>query len=324
MEKAKVTTRLPNLKFLPVHDVTLKKHRKTVLLTGARGRLASELRRTLPSDLIEIIPFSRTRGDGIFSIDDFLTLGGWGNAEAIIHAAWSTVPMLSESNIGVEWRHDFPLLVELLKSVASRTPKPHFIFCSSGGSVYGNARSWPSRETDLLCPIGWHGFAKTQAEKLIQEFCAKTDTPYTILRISNPYGFPASSEKPQGIIPILIQAASRDERLHVWGDGTAKKDFIHVRDVVVAIREIISNQVVGVFNLSYGTSHNINSIIQKLRELLGRSLPVDYSACYPWDVTDSRLDNSKLRAAINWKPDIPIDHGLKMFLESLRAPSIRP
>jgi UDP-glucose 4-epimerase len=302
----------------------LKRNRKTVLLTGARGRLGSEIRRSLPDDLIEVIPFSRTRSEGVFSLVDLMTPGLWGEADAVIHGAWSTVPILSERNIGVEWQQDFPLLLELMKSVAIRTPRPHFIFLSSGGSVYGNANVRPSREADTLRPIGWHGFAKSQAESLVHEYCSKAEIPYTILRISNPYGFPASSERPQGIIPIMIQAALDDQCFRIWGDGLAQKDFIHAQDVVDAMRKIVSGRVVGLFNLSYGVSYSIKSVIEILENSVGRSLTLDYSAGYPWDVTDSRLDNTKLMEAIDWKPIIPIERGLRIFVDSMRRGPLRP
>lgn len=298
--------------------MSLTKKRKTVLLTGARGRLGSELRRLLPSSDLELVPFSRTRGEGIFELSDLLTPGLWEHADVILHAAWSTVPMVSERNAGAEWHHDFPLLLTLLQAAARRTPKPHFIFFSSGGSVYGNAGTTPSRETDSLRPIGWHGFAKAQAEALLQEFCAKADVPFAILRISNPYGFPSANDKPQGIIPILIQAALHDQCFRIWGDGLARKDFLHANDFAAAIRGIISGGVTGVFNLAHGESHTVKEIVETVEETLGRKVPLEHAAAYPWDVNDSRLDNSKLMNIIGWKPEVDVHEGVRLCVESFR------
>ena len=292
--------------------------KKTVLLTGARGRFGCELRRALPDENLELISFSRTRGDGIFGLEDLLTPGLWENADTILHAAWSTVPLLSERNVGTEWQHDLPLLVRLLKSFANRSPRPHFVYFSSGGSVYGGAPGRPSIETDPLHPVGWHGFAKVQAEELVREFCTKSEIPFTILRVSNPYGFPISCDKPQGIVPILIQAALAGRSIRIWGDGHARKDFLHADDFIEALRRVIHTTPRGVFNLSLGESYTVLDLIGIIEAKVGTTLRLEHIPAYPWDVADSRLDNARLCQEIAWRPTIGIDQGLGRCVEAAR------
>jgi UDP-glucose 4-epimerase len=286
---------------------------KTVLLTGGRGRLSSVIRHYCSGDALRIVPFSRTRGEGIHSLDDLLTPGLWEEAEVVAHAAWSTVPLLSERNPGVEWETDLPLLVRILRKLSGLPgpARPHFIFFSSGGTVYGDATGRPSREDDPLRPKGWHGLAKVQAENLVREFCTKAEIPFTILRIANPYGFAGAINRPQGIIPIIIQTLLEGRTFPLWGDGHAVKDFLHAADFATAFQATVERRATGTFNLSSGESHSVMEIVQKLEEQLKGKLKLAPEPAFPWDVVESRLDNQRIRKALGWSPAFTLDHGLE-------------
>jgi len=254
---------------------------------------------------------------GIYNLEDLTTPGLWEEANCVLHTAWSTVPMLSERNVATEWMNDLPLLVQILRAVAEKKNPPHFIFFSSGGTVYGNAPGRPSVEDDLLKPVGWHGFAKVQAEELIRQFCSISNIPFTILRISNPYGYAAPSEKPQGIIPILIKSALEEQPFKIWGTGDARKDYIHSIDLIEGIRGIVAGRATGVFNLCSGESYSVREIIAQVEKRVGRPIATDRIPGFEWDVSDSRLSNERLRQAIGWRPTISLEDGLSRSVELL-------
>jgi UDP-glucose 4-epimerase len=302
----------------PHHAPTL-----TVLLTGARGRLGSLLINALSRPNLNVEAFSRTPHEHIHALQDLFTPGLWEHADTLVHTAWSSVPLISERDVGMEWRQDLPLLSQILKTLANRSKPAHFIFFSSGGTVYGNATERPSHEDDILRPKGWHGFAKTQAEAFIQWFCPRHGIDYTILRISNPYGFPSAATRPQGIIPILIKTAIDGGIFRLWGDGQAQKDYLHISDFSEALRLVITGRVTGIYNLCYGTSYSVLEIIQRVETLLGRPLSIDYCTAYEWDVTQSHINNRRLCSAIAWTPATTLDAGLILCANQL-GPRSKP
>jgi UDP-glucose 4-epimerase len=290
--------------------------KKTIIVTGSRGRLATCFIKVLKEQRHEVLAFSRTSGDSYLKLDDLFVSDLLYRCSTIIHTAWSSVPLTSEQLVGIEWENEMPLLFKLLKGTVSRdgTTKTHFIFFSSGGTVYGNAGSKPSSEDDPLRPISWHGFAKIAAEQVIMEFSRRTGLRSTILRISNPYGFPVSSTRPQGIIPYLIEAARNKSVFSIWGDGRAKKDYLHQSDFVSALLKIVQQEPTGVYNLASGISHDVLEIIGIIEEFTGRRIVTQNTPTFAWDVVNSRLDISKLSRDTGWRPKIDLKPGIRLML----------
>jgi UDP-glucose 4-epimerase len=291
-----------------------------ILITGGRGRLASAAREALAAAGMDTRSFSRTAGEGHLALEDLLHPGVCEDAHALVHTAWSTVPLVSERDPGCEWQNDFPWLIRLLRHLAEHQTKrpPHFIFFSSGGTVYGDAPpSQSSCEDSPLRPKGWHGFAKVQAEQLVRETCARFNLPCTILRIANPYGMLATNIRPQGIIPILIRRALDGEEFHLWGDGSAEKDFLHIKDFNSALVTVLTNKITGTFNLCYGRSFSVNTLIHEVERLTSRKIKVVHGPSPLWDVTASRLDNSAFCKAANWTPRIDFTEGLMECIQTI-------
>jgi UDP-glucose 4-epimerase len=166
-------------------------------------------------------------------------------------------------------------------------------------------------------PIGNYGRAKREAEQIIENFAALHGIRHTILRISNPYGFAANTTKPQGLIPFIVKHAREGTPFPVWGDGTARKDFIYHSDFTAAIREVIRHEPIGTFNVSSGHSHTVNDVIALAEAALSLKLRIQQLEAHAWDVHDSLLDNAKLRAAIDWRPAISLQDGIRRAVADL-------
>lgn len=284
-----------------------------LLLTGGRGRLARLIADELGSRTGGVCLFSRHGGDGLDSLEALLspqTLAGGG---VLLHLAWSCLPAVAEQQPGLTESEDLPLLRRLLAAVqaAPAATRPHFVFFSSGGAVYGDAPGRPNVETDECHPIGAYGRGKCAAERLIAGWARATGCRHTILRISNPYGYPVPEDRPQGIIPHAIRAARTGQPLTLWGDGTARKDFLHYRDFLAALAAVVAVRPEGTFNLSRGESHDLNEVLAEVERQTGRRIERRHTPAAPWDVHDSRLANDRLRAATGWRPTVSLAEGIR-------------
>jgi UDP-glucose 4-epimerase len=230
-------------------------------------------------------------------------------SDTILHLAWSTLPATSEQNPGAEQRYDLPLLERLLKSAIAH--RPHLIFFSSGGAVYGNAPGRPNREDDPRLPIGSYGRAKLAAEDLILTAADRHQLPCTILRVSNPYGYPVPSGRVQGIVPHAIRSAVEGKPLALWGDGHARKDFLYHSDFLSALEAVVRQRRTGVYNLCSGQSHSVHEIIHLVERQLARTITTFQTHAPPWDVQDSRLDPNRLIAATGWIPQVSLEEGIR-------------
>ena len=286
---------------------------KRILMTGGRGRLASLIADHFRAPAYDIAPFSRVSGDGFGDLSSLESSNTIEQADALLHLAWSSLPATSEQNPRQEWQHDLPRLEKMLAamSASNAANRIHFIFFSSGGTVYGNANGHPSNESDECKPIGWYGRAKRAAEEIIKAHAARHGLACTILRISNPYGYPVPQSRAQGIIPHALRCAVTGQPLTLWGDGHAKKDFLYYTDFLSALDQVIARRLTGTFNLSAGESHSVREVIALVEKHTGRKVELQCQPGPKWDVQDSRLDNRRIVSAANWKPQVSISEGIR-------------
>lgn len=284
-----------------------------LLVTGGRGRLASLIADHFFAPAYATTLYSREGGSGLQPLDALLQPGHLHAEDTLLHLAWSTLPATSEKSPGMEQAHDLPWLERFLTELVARpeSHRPHLVFFSSGGAVYGNAPGRPNRETDPCHPPGQYGRAKLAAEQLILQAAAAGGLSAAILRISNPYGYPVPDGRPQGIIPHAIRAAVEEKPLPLWGDGHACKDFLYYTDFIAALHHILAQRLQGVFNVCAGSSHRISEVIALVEQHTHRSISTESRPAPAWDVQDSRLDPAKLIAATGWQPQVGLDEGIR-------------
>ena len=284
-----------------------------LLITGGRGRLAALITDHFRAPAHATVLFSRQEDEDFRSLAALPTSEVLGGASALLHLAWSTLPATAEQLPGAEQKHDLPLLETLLRALAALPPpqRPHFIFFSSGGTIYGNAGAHPSRETDACHPIGRYGRAKLAAEETIRAAVARDGLECTILRISNPYGYPVPSGRAQGIIPHAIRSAVEGRALTLWGDGHARKDFLYYTDFLSGLQEVVDRRLTGTYNLAAGESHSVSEILALVEKHTGRKIVTQQTVAPAWDVQESRLDHRAFMAATGWRPQVSLSEGIR-------------
>lgn len=294
---------------------------QTLFVTGGRGRLATLIADHFATTPHRVELYSRRGGSGFHALSTLLSSDSLAKADVIMHLAWSTLPATSEQAPRHAPTEDLVLLERLLAGIAAlpQAKRPLLVFFSSGGAVYGNAVERPSREDDELRPIGQYGREKLAAERLILERARRDGVAATVLRISNPYGYPVPKSRAQGLVPHALRCAMEGDPLPLWGDGSAKKDFLYYTDFLVALERVLARRLTGVFNLSAGESHSVNEVLAEVERQTGRRLVVEPRTAPSWDVQDSRLDNSRLVAATGWQPRISLAEGIRRAAVGYRA-----
>jgi UDP-glucose 4-epimerase len=284
-----------------------------LVITGGRGRLAGLLADSLKDLGYQVRCSSRVADERFVDYHEVTSSQFLDSVDAVLHLAWSTVPAVAERVPGAEWETDLPYMASMLRAV-SRLPesrRPHVVFFSSGGTVYGEApEDRGSREDDQCHPIGWYGRAKLAAESLVNEFATVYGLASTTLRVSNPYGYAMDPTKPQGLIAHLIHAALGGKELSIWGDGLATKDYLSSTDLCNAVMQVLEVRPAGIFNVAAGQSHSVNEIVSMVRDISGAHIAIRYHESFKWDVRRSRIDIGKIRAVLGWEPQVPIRAGI--------------
>jgi dTDP-glucose 4,6-dehydratase len=142
----------------------------------------------------------------------------------------------------------------------------------STSEVYGSALSQPMTEQHPLDPMTPYASAKCGADRLVYSYWRTYDIPAIIIRPFNQYGPRQHLEK---CIPRFITSALTGQPLTVHGDGYAARDWVHVHDTCMALLaalEVPLDAVLGeVINLGTGIATDVNTIAEKVLELVGET-----------------------------------------------------
>ena len=161
-----------------------------------------------------------------------------------VRASWgSEFQTYTHANIGATQR--------LLESSRGKPDLRRLIFASSS-SVYGDAERYPTREQDRPQPVSPYGVTKLAAEHLCTLYASNFGVPTVSLRYFTVYG---PGQRPDMAFSRFVNAAIRNEEVHVYGSGEQVRDFTYVDDVVESnILAALSNTEPGsVFNVAGGS-----------------------------------------------------------------------
>jgi dTDP-glucose 4,6-dehydratase len=205
---------------------------------------------------------------------------------------------------------DWPFGLEDLEPYYDRVER--FIHISTS-EVYGTALQEQMNEDHPLNPQSPYAAAKCGADRLVYSYWATYDIPAVIVRPFNNYGPRQHLEK---LVPRFITSCILKEPLRVHGDGSAARDFIHVRDHAEALDCLIHaplDKIVGqVFNLGTGRHRSILEIAEAVRKAMNAGdVPLEYVGDRPGQVFRHTCDPKKIEAAIAWKPRISFEEGIE-------------
>lgn len=195
----------------------------------------------------------------------------------------------------------------------------------SSAEVYGavNAEQLPMREDAPLRPVTPYAASKVAAEFAGLQAQLGYGVPVIRARPFNHVGpGQAAAFVVRDLARRIVEAECSGGRTLPVGNLTPRRDFTDVRDVVRAYRLLIERGAPGeVYNVCSGRAIGIDELAARLLELAGADLELvtDPTLVRAVDVPVMIGDNSRLRAATGWRPEIPLDATLKDVLEEARA-----
>lgn len=185
-----------------------------------------------------------------------------------------------------------------------------FIF-SSTSAVYGDLEKEKINEKDPAIPKSYYGASKLSAELYIHIFSQLYQLPFTILRYGNVYGPKQTAKGEGGVIAVFLEKIRSHQPLNIHGAGEQTRDFIFVKDIVRANLRAVEQGDGGVFNISTGKATSIKEIVEKLIEIHGSKVVINYTAGRTGDIKHSCLMNEKAEKLLGWSPQVSVLQGLE-------------
>ncbi len=194
----------------------------------------------------------------------------------------------------------------------------HILFSSSGGAVYGDPNYLPCDELHPIQPLSQYGVSKYTAEQYILAYHRQFGINYTILRYANVYGPRQDPNGEAGVVAIFIGSLLGGSKPTVFGSGDQERDFIFVGDCVRANLLAQEKEIVGTFNVGTGTRTSINDLYRELQGVTGFWEDPVYTQAIPGEVFKTRLDVSTIDREMGWRPNISLQDGLALTVDSIR------
>lgn len=232
--------------------------------------------------------------------------------DIVLHVLSTTVPVNSV-NAQYDVQSNLLPTLSVLECMVKHNVST-IVYLSSGGAVYGSLRDKVHKESDDVFPISSYGVIKLAIEKYIMQYAQLYGIHPMILRLSNPYG-PYHYSMKQGVVNVAIQKAIHGDKLNIWGDGCGKKDYIYVEDFCEILFLLLQKyQFKGVLNVGSGHCLSVNEIIDEIKLILP-SLYVEYTTAQKFDVSNFKLDMSKLKEILGDYVFTTLKDGLRKTIQ---------
>ncbi|MGB7437692.1 MAG: UDP-glucose 4-epimerase GalE [Candidatus Acidiferrum sp.] len=191
-----------------------------------------------------------------------------------------------------------------------------FVF-SSTAALYGNPVRTPIQEEDALQPTNAYGESKLLVERMLEWFHRVHGVRYASLRYFNAAGAAApdrgEAHQPEThLVPRLMNVAlGRQTHIEIFGadyptaDGTCVRDYIHVSDLAEAhllALEALNGCGKLIYNLGNGQGFTVRQVIEGVRRVTGREIPVVESPRREGDPAVLIASSDKIRRELNWQP----------------------
>jgi UDP-glucose 4-epimerase len=212
---------------------------------------------------------------------------------------------------------------QFLENVRSVNPTVRIVHASTR-QVYGRALRVPVDEEHPANPVDVNGVAKLAGEHLHLVYARAHGMAITSLRLTNVYG-PRQrlSSDDLGFLPVFIRRALRGEQIALFGDGSQRRDCLHVDDVVDALLVAVDEAGVGrVFNVGNDVDHSLAEIAAVVVRLAGTGSTITKT---PWPADHQRIDIGSFRSdsgliarELGWKASVGLEDGLRSTIAFYR------
>ena len=309
----------------------------TFLVTGGAGfigshlcdRLLAEGHRVVAVDDLStgrIANLTEARGYGneftFFNMDiraeGLLSLFERHRPEIVIHvAAQASVAVSTEDPVKDALVNVMGLLNVM--ECCARTGVRKVVYAASGGTLYGEPRKLPVKETANGRPVSPYGISKKVGIDYLVYYERYRGVAFTALALANVYGPRQDPDGEAGVVSIFASRMLNGNAPIIFGDGHQTRDYVFVDDVVHAFALAARAADGRLINVGTGLETSVNGIFQLLARITGfRGSPLSAPE-RSGDLRRNALDPSLAEEALGWRPWTHLEDGLGETISYIRG-----
>lgn len=260
-----------------------------------------------------------------------------GDADAVFHMAGQVAVTTSLANPRLDFEANALGTINVLEAMrAHKSPAP-LIFASSN-KVYGNLedlatecvkdryvfKDYPNGidESFPLSFLSPYGCSKGTADQYVLDYSRLFGLKTIVFRQSCIYGRHQFGTLDQGWVAWFVISALLGKTITIFGDGKQVRDILFADDLMDAYWKATDNIETTngqAYNIGGGSfSISLLELIAILEELLGRTIPIEFSSARPGDQKVFICDSAKAKADFGWAPVTDQNQGLETFVAWIR------
>ena len=211
----------------------------------------------------------------------------------------------------------------------------HLVYASSSSVYGGNARLPFSEHDNVDHPVSLYAATKKSNELMAHAYSHLFGLPTTGLRFFTVYG---PWGRPDMALFLFARAIMDGRAIDVFNDGKMVRDFTYIDDIVEGVVRVIdkpatpdaewvaldpdpatSNVPYRVFNIGNSRPTPLMEYIEALEKALGKTAVKNYLPMQPGDVLATSANTEELDRWVGFKPDTPVEVGVRRFVDWYRA-----
>ncbi|MFX0580849.1 UDP-glucose 4-epimerase GalE [Nocardia nepalensis] len=235
--------------------------------------------------------------------------------DGVLHFAAQSLVGESVQQPEKYWQGNVVKTLELLEAMR-RTGTPKLVF-SSTAAVYGEPDQVPITEDAPTRPTNPYGASKLAIDHAITSYSIAHGLAATSLRyfnVAGAYGGLGENRVVEThLIPLVLQVAlGHRKAISVFGtdwptpDGTAVRDYIHIRDLAEAHLLALATAESGahrIFNLGSGTGFSVREVISACERVTGLPITAQDAPRRPGDPATLIASSDRAITDLGWRPE---------------------
>ncbi|MDP9242173.1 MAG: GDP-mannose 4,6-dehydratase [Actinomycetota bacterium] len=204
---------------------------------------------------------------------------------------------------------------------ATKTGVRKVVFASSGGTIYGEPKKLPVKESAINSsrPRSPYGVTKKVGVDYLAFYEAARGLDYTALALGNVYGPRQDPHGEAGAVAIFASKMLAGESPAIFGDGNQTRDYVFIDDVVHALALGADQGSGKLVNIGTGVETSVNALYKMLAGIIGFTGQVGTGPLPPGELRRISLDIKLAQSALGWHPWTHLEDGLAETVSYLKG-----
>ena len=198
-----------------------------------------------------------------------------------------------------------------LAEAARKADVRKVVHTSSGGSIYGTPKKYPTNESAAPDPASPYAAGKLAGEIYLNTFRNLYGLDCSHIAPANVYGPRQDPHGEAGVVAIFSRALLSGKPTKIYGDGSDTRDYVYVDDVVDAFIRAAGPKGGGLrFNIGTGIETSVRQLHSAIASAVGGPDDPEFHPPRLGDLKRSVLDARLAEMVLGWRPAVNLQEGI--------------